>query len=64
MKKKLYRSRKEKIFGGVAGGLSDYLEHDVILIRALFLLAFIVGTTGLWLYLILWAITPEEKGIV
>ncbi len=49
------------MLGGVAGGLANYLEHDVVLIRALFLLAFIVGTTGLWLYLILWAITPEEK---
>jgi len=61
MKKRLFRSRTERKIAGVAGGLADYLEVDVVLIRALFLLGFVVGTTGLWLYLILWAITPEER---
>ena len=61
MKKRLYRRMSDKKIAGVAGGLADYLDHDVVLIRALFLLGIIVGTTGLWLYLILWAITPEEN---
>lgn len=60
MDKKLYRSRTEKKIAGVAGGLAQYLEIDVVLIRALFILGFIVGTTGLLLYLILWAIAPKE----
>ena len=60
MQKKLYRSLRNKKIAGVAGGLADYLGHDVVLIRALFLLGFIVGTTGFWLYIILWLITPKE----
>ena len=61
MKKRLFRSRTERKISGVAGGLANYLEIDVVLIRALFILGFIIGTTGLWFYLILWIITPEEK---
>ena len=60
MQKKLYRSLTDRRIAGVAGGLANYLGHDVVLIRALFLLGFVVGTTGFWLYLILWVITPEE----
>jgi phage shock protein PspC (stress-responsive transcriptional regulator) len=63
MQKRLFRSRKDRKIAGVARGLANYLEVDVVLIRALFLVAFIVGTTGFWLYIILWAITPEEYQI-
>jgi len=63
MERRLYRSRTERKIAGVAGGLANYLEIDVVLVRALFLLGFVIGTTGLWLYLILWVIAPEEPRI-
>ncbi|HZK49600.1 MAG TPA: PspC domain-containing protein, partial [Thermoleophilia bacterium] len=37
--KRLYRSRSEKMLGGVCGGLADYLDFDVTLIRILWVLA-------------------------
>ena len=31
--KKLYRSRKNRIIAGVLGGLAEYLQVDVVLLR-------------------------------
>lgn len=60
MNKKLYRSRTDKIIGGVCGGLGKYFEIDPVLIRVLFVfLAFFHGS-GLILYLLLLIIVPQE----
>jgi len=58
--KRLYRSRTHKVFGGVAGGLADYFNVDVILTRLLFVIVFFAGGGGVIIYIILWIITPEE----
>jgi len=47
---------------GVCGGLGEYLNVDPILFRVLFLLALIVGGSGLLVYIVLWIVVPEEKG--
>ncbi len=60
MKEKLYRSRIKKVFGGVAGGLADYLNLDPVLVRVLFIAATIFNGIGVLLYIILWIIIPEE----
>ena len=36
MAKKLYRSQTKKMIGGVCGGLADYFDMDVSLLRLLF----------------------------
>jgi len=33
MKKKLYRSEKNRVIAGVFGGLAEYFGHDVVLWR-------------------------------
>ncbi len=58
--KRLYRSRTHKVFGGVAGGLADYFNVDVILTRLLFVIVFFAGGGGVIIYIILWIITPQE----
>jgi len=57
---RLYRSRTHKVFGGVAGGLADYFNVDVILTRLLFVIVFFAGGGGVIIYIILWIITPQE----
>jgi len=57
---KLYRTKNNKMVGGVCSGIADYLNVDVSLIRILTLLSIFVGTSGFWIYLIAWAIIPEE----
>ena len=61
MEKRLYRSRTNRMWAGVAGGLGDYLNVDPTVIRLVFvLLGLLAFGTGLILYLILWVILPEE----
>ncbi|MCA1792202.1 MAG: PspC domain-containing protein [Thioalkalivibrio sp.] len=58
--KRLYRSRTEKMLGGVCGGLADYLDFDVTLIRGLWVLATLLGGSGALAYLVLWIVIPRE----
>ena len=61
MKEGLYRSRRNRIFGGVAAGLGDYLKIDPILVRVLFVASTFLSGIGLLLYIILWIVVPEEN---
>lgn len=61
--KKFYRNPSQKTIGGVASGIAAYFGTDVTIIRLVFVLGFVFFGTGLLLYLILWAITPEAKTI-
>jgi phage shock protein C len=63
MPKTLYRSQTKKILGGVCGGLADYLDTDVNLIRLLFVAATLLTAVlpMAIFYLIAWLIVPMEK---
>lgn len=63
MQKKLYRSKKEKMLGGVAGGLGQYFDVDPVLVRVLFVITTFMSGTGAIAYLILWIITPVEPSL-
>ena len=55
---RLFRSRRERMIGGVCGGLGEYFNLDPVLFRLGFLiLAF--GGAGILAYLALWLIVPE-----
>jgi len=59
--KRLYRSSKEKILGGVAGGMAEYLKVDPVLLRLLWVaLVFLSGGFGLIIYIICWIIIPRN----
>lgn len=60
MNKKLYRSRKNKMIGGVCGGLGEYFEVDPVLIRILFVFLTFFHGSGLILYILLMIIVPQE----
>lgn len=61
MKKKLYRSRTDKMLCGVLGGLAEYLNADATLIRILYaaLSVFSAGFPGVVLYIICAIVIPE-----
>ncbi len=59
MEKRLYRSRKESMIGGVCGGLGEYLGIDPTLVRILFVLAVMTGMT-LLVYPLLWIVIPQQ----
>jgi len=61
MAKKLYRSRKNKVLGGVCGGLGEYFSIDPTIIRVVFVILLLPGGfPGLIPYLILWIVVPPE----
>ncbi|HPP23885.1 MAG TPA: PspC domain-containing protein [Candidatus Saccharicenans sp.] len=62
MAKKLYRSTRQKMLGGVCGGLAEYFDLDVSLIRLIFVgLALLTAILPMVLfYLIAWLIIPLE----
>jgi len=59
--KKLYRSRTDKKIFGVCGGLADYFDVDVTVIRILFLIALLCVGGGLIAYLICALVMPEQR---
>lgn len=58
--KRLYRSRDNRMLGGVAAGIGEYLEAHPTLIRVLLALSFLLGGTGILVYLVMWLIIPEK----
>lgn len=59
--KKLYRDPDDKILGGVCTGLGHYFGLDAALIRIAFILVFLFGTAGGWIYIILWIVVPKAE---
>ncbi len=57
--KRLYRSR-ERMLGGVCGGVADYFGMDKTIARLIFAALVLAYGTGFWLYLLMWIIVPEE----
>ncbi len=61
--KKLYRSRKDRMIGGVCGGLAQYFTIDPTVIRLIAVISLLFGSLGFWAYLIMWIVVPEEPVI-
>lgn len=58
MEKRLYRSRHEKIIGGVCAGVGDYFNIDPTIVRLITVLLFFAKGIGALAYLIAWLIVP------
>jgi len=58
--KKLYRSRKDRVLGGVCGGLGNYFNLDPVLMRVIWVALFFAAGLGILAYIIAWIIIPEE----
>lgn len=60
MEKKFQRDEHNKIIGGVATGLAEYLDVDKVWIRLGFVLMAVLGFSGVLIYLILWIVVPAR----
>ena len=58
--KRLYRSKTERMIGGVCGGLAHYFNIDPTLVRLVFVLTMLVSIPSPLIYLMMWIIMPEE----
>lgn len=58
--RRLERSTTDRVAGGVAGGIGEYLGLDPVLFRVLFAVAAFFGGFGLVVYAVLWFALPER----
>ena len=58
--KRLYRSRKDRILGGVCGGMGNYFNLDPVLVRVIWAVLFFAAGVGSLAYILAWIIVPEE----
>lgn len=60
--KKLYRSRENRVLGGICGGLGEYFDVDPTLVRVLFVFGAFLGLPGalLLIYLVMLIVIPQE----
>lgn len=61
MEKKLYRSKTNRKFLGVCGGLAEYFGIDATVLRLILVLAVIFAGVGIIAYLVAALIIPEEQ---
>jgi len=60
VRKKLYRSKKDKMIAGVCGGIAEYFDIDSTLVRLLGVILILSGGVGILTYIIAWIIIPEK----
>ena len=61
MSKRLFRSRAEKLAGGVCGGLASYFDIDPTMVRLIAVVLFFVsGGIAIPAYLVAWVIIPRD----
>jgi phage shock protein PspC (stress-responsive transcriptional regulator) len=59
--KRLYRTKNERMLGGVCGGIGRALDIDPTVIRLVWVLLTLVSLgTGILFYIIAWILIPEE----
>lgn len=60
MKKKLYKSRTDKKLCGVCGGIAEYFDMDVTLVRLAWVAFTLLGGSGILAYIIAAIVMPSE----
>lgn len=59
--KRLYRSKSQRMLGGVCAGLGNHLDVDPVVIRLIWIVFTLLSFgTGIIVYLLAWFIIPEE----
>jgi phage shock protein PspC (stress-responsive transcriptional regulator) len=59
--KKLVRDIKTKKLAGVCAGVANYFGLDVTLVRIIWLVLALMGSLGVWAYLILLLVLPKAE---
>lgn len=61
-KRRLYRSKKEKMICGVCGGIAEYFDIDPTIIRLIWAV-FVLSGSGVLAYILAAIIIPEEPDV-
>lgn len=63
MESKFTRPKEGAIIGGVCLGIANYFKIDVVVVRLVFVLLLIADGVGIFAYIILLIVMPEERGV-
>jgi phage shock protein C len=60
VERRLRRSRRHRMLGGVIGGFAEYFDRDPTLLRVLYVLVSVLSAAfpGILVYVILWVVIP------
>jgi len=58
--RRLYRSRSDRMIGGVCGGLAAYFDVDPTLVRVLAVISLVLPGPQILAYLVAWVLMPQE----
>ena len=58
--RRLYRKTDERVIGGVAAGLAEYLAVEPSLVRIAFVIAALFNGLGALIYLVMWLVVPAQ----
>ena len=61
MKRKLYKSSKNKKLAGVCGGLAEYLNIDVTVVRLIWTILSLFYGSGIIIYIICALVIPDDN---
>ena len=61
MANRLYRSKSDRILGGVCAGLGSFLRIDPVFIRIFFIVWTVLGEFAVLIYFLLWVIVPSDS---
>lgn len=60
--RRLRRSRRDRMVGGVCGGIARYLDVDPVLLRIAAVALALSGGFGVLVYLLAWIVIPDADG--
>ncbi|MFQ6114726.1 MAG: PspC domain-containing protein [bacterium] len=58
--RRIYRSRADRMLGGVCAGFAEYFNIDPNVLRVIWVIAAIFGGFGILAYIVSWIIVPEN----
>ncbi len=62
VKKRLYRSKKDRMIAGVCSGIAEYLDADPTIVRLIWGIGTLISAgLGILAYIIAWIIIPEKR---
>ncbi|HAC56189.1 TPA: PspC domain-containing protein [Candidatus Saccharibacteria bacterium] len=62
MAKKLYRSTNQRFIAGVCGGIAEYFDIDVTIVRLIAVALLLPGgLPGVVPYIIMWIVVPSKE---
>ncbi len=58
----LRRSRRDRLLGGVLGGIAEYYDWDPVLLRIVYVIVSLLSVAfpGILVYIALWIVIPDE----